>query len=69
MRRYLRFGFVAQYFLYFRKYLGCQLWNDLERLEVVDDLFWLRCAEDDRARVRLDCNPCECKVGYLTTEF
>lgn len=64
-----RFRFVAQNLLNLRKYLGCQFRDDLERLQVVDHLLGFGCAKDDRACVRLLCDPSKGEVRDFAAKF
>lgn len=46
-----------------------KLWNNLDRLKIINDLLGTRRAEDDRARVRLLRNPCKSEMPDLTAKF
>ena len=55
-------GLVVQNLLDLLEDFGCQLRDDLQRLQVVKDLFGLGCAEDNGARIRAGRNPRQRKL-------
>lgn len=66
---YLGLGFVAQDLLDLREHVWRQLRDDIERLQVIDDLLGPRRAEDNGARVRVDRDPRESKMGHRAAEL
>lgn len=49
--------------------LGSEFRDDVERLEVIDDLFLLGSAEDAGRHVRVLDDPCSCKLAHRATEL
>ncbi len=66
---YLGAWLVAQNLFNFFQDFGCQFRNDLDSFEVIKDLCRFRSTEDDSARRRVSCNPCESQLGGIASQF